>query len=183
MVTVLLILSTVVFLRVLSNHPLSIIHQWSPEYDSKPYPFLCWHHNVFFNVIQQTPNPARIKWFKAIWCLTSDLSLVSHWNSAILVLFNASQTQFLQPSTRHNLPDNYPFSSTLNTLGLFFTKNLNWQILISTFAKSASKKLGVLWCLCPFFSLYQLFALYRGLFRSCMEYGSHVWGVQLTQLY
>ena len=72
----------------------------------------------------------------AIGRLTSDLSLVSDWGGANKVLFNASKTHFLQLSTRHNLPDNYPLffndtqlplSSTLNTTGLLFTKNLNWQ--------------------------------------------------------
>ena len=90
----------------------------------------------------------------AIECLTSDLSLVSDWSRANLTLFNASKTQFLQVSTRYNLPDNYPLfsndtqlplSSTLNTVSLSFTKNLNWQFHISILAKSASKKLGVLW--------------------------------------
>ena len=56
--------------------------------------------------------------------LHSDPSLVSDWDRANLVLFNASKTLFLQLSSRHNLPDNYPFffndiqltlSSTLNT--------------------------------------------------------------------
>ena len=114
----------------------------------------------------------------AIGCLISDLSLVSDWSRANFVLFNASKTQFLQLSTQHCLPDNYllffndtqlPFSSTLNTLGLSFTKNLNRQFHISTLAKSASKKLSVLWHLHPLFSPSQLLALYRDLFRLCME--------------
>ena len=54
-------------------------------------------------------------------------------------------------------------SSTLNTLDLSFTKNLNWQFHSSTPAKSAFKKLGVLWRLRPFFSPSQLLALYMGL--------------------
>ena len=71
------------------------------------------------------------------------------------MLFNASKTQFLHLSTRQNLPDNYPFyfddthlslSSTLNILGLSFTKTLNWESHISSLIESASKKLGVL---CP----------------------------------
>ena len=71
----------------------------------------------------------------AIGRLTSDLLLVSDWGIANLVRFNASKTQFLQLSTRHNLPDKYllffndtqiPVSFTLNTLGLSFTKNLHW---------------------------------------------------------
>ena len=120
----------------------------------------------------------------AIGCLASDLSLVSDWGRANLVLFNASNTQFLQLYTWHNLPDNYSFffndtqlslASTLNTLGLSFTKNLNLQFLISTLAKSAFKNLDVLWRLHPFFSPSQLLALYRDLIRPCMEYGSYVW--------
>ena len=117
--------------------------------------------------------------------LTSDLSIISEWGRANLVLFNASKTQFLHLSTRHNLPDNYPLffndtqlspSSTLNILGLSFTKNLNWKFHISTLAKSASMKLGVLCRLRQFFSSSQMLTLYRGLIRPCMEYASHVWG-------
>ena len=79
----------------------------------------------------------------AIGRLASDLSLISDWGSANLVLFNTSKTDFLQLFTRHNLSDNYPFFfndtqlplSTLNTLILSFTKNRNWQFHISTLAK------------------------------------------------
>ena len=41
---------------------LFIIHQWSSKSNSMPYPLLCWwYHLVFFNVVQQIPNPIRIK--------------------------------------------------------------------------------------------------------------------------
>ena len=75
--------------------------------------------------------------------LTSDLSSVSDWGRAKLVLFNGSKAPFLQLSTRHSFPDNYilfyndtqlPLSSTLNTLDLSFSRNLNWQFYISTLA-------------------------------------------------
>ena len=124
--------------------------------------------------------------------LTSDLSLISEWGRANLVLFNASKTQFLQLSTRHNLPDNYPLffndtqlslSPTLDILGLSFTKNLNWKSHISSLAKSASMKLGVLWRLRPFFSPPNCL-LYTGALSV------HVWsmlpmfgGDPLTQLF
>ena len=130
---------------------------------------------------QQELNDSRRD---AIGRLASDLSLVSDWGRVNLVLFTASKSQFLQLSNRHYLPDNYPLffndtelplSSKSNTLGLSITKNLNRQFHISTFAKSASKYLGVLWSLRPFFSPSQLIALYRGLIRHCMKYGSHVW--------
>src|ERR1700755_465330 len=39
--------------------------------------------------------------------LTSDLSLISNWGRENMVVFNASKTQFLNLSTRHNLPHNY----------------------------------------------------------------------------
>ena len=117
--------------------------------------------------------------------LTSDLSLISAWGRTNLVKFNASKTQFLHLSTRHNLPHDYPLffndtqlspSSTLDILGLSFTKSLNWKLHISSLAKNACKKLGVLFRLSQFFTPQQLLALYRGLIRPCMEYASHVWG-------
>ena len=153
-----------------------------------PYPFLCWwHHLPFFTLYNRRPTQQELSDTRrdAIGRQASDLSLVSDWGRANLVLFNTWKAQFLQLSTRHNFPVNYPYffndtqlllSSTLNTLSLSFIKNLNWQFHISTFAKSASKKLGILWCLRPFFSPSQLLALYLGLIRPCMEYGSHFWG-------
>ena len=52
--------------------------------------------------------------------LTSGLSLVSDWGRANLVLFNASKAQYLQLSTRHSFPDNYPlfFNDTQLPLSL-----------------------------------------------------------------
>ena len=111
--------------------------------------------------------------------LTSDLSVISDWGRRNLVSFNASKTQFLHLSTRHNLPDSYPLyfsdtqlspSHTLDILGLSFTKNLNWKLHISSLARSASSKLGVLHRLRQFFSPTQTLALYKGLVRPRMEY-------------
>ena len=99
-------------------------------------------------------------------------------------MFNSSKTQFLHLSTRHNVPNKYPLffnviqlfpSPTMNILGLSFTSNLNC-LHISSLAKTASMKLGVLSRLRQFYSPPQLLTLYRGLIRPCMEYASHVWG-------
>ena len=132
------------------------------------------------------PNEQKLsgsRW-NAIGPLTSDLSLVFHWSTTHRILFNASKTESLQLSTRHNLQDNYlvlfnetllPLSSTLNTLGQFFPKNFNWQFHSSTLAKLVSKKLGVLWRLRPFCSPSKLLALYRDLIRPFIKYGSHIW--------
>ena len=117
--------------------------------------------------------------------LTSDLSKISDWGRENLVSFNASKTQFLHLSTRHNLPQAYPLyfnqtqlspSPILNCLGLSFTPKLNWNFHISSLAKSASSRLGVLYRLQPFFSPQQLLTIYKGLVRPCIEYACHVWG-------
>ncbi|KAK3884497.1 hypothetical protein Pcinc_011235 [Petrolisthes cinctipes] len=121
----------------------------------------------------------------AVARLTSDLSLISNWGRENLVVFNASKTQFLHLSTRTNLPDNYPLSfndtqlnlsPSLNILGVSFSHNLSWRDHITSLAKTASKKLGVLRRFRDYFTPSQLLSLYRGLICPCMEYGSHVWG-------
>ena len=53
---------------------------------------------------------------------------------------------------------------------------MSWREHIVQIAKSASKKLGVLfWCR-QYFSAAQLFKLYTGFIRPCLEYCSHIWG-------
>ncbi|MPC14605.1 hypothetical protein E2C01_007375 [Portunus trituberculatus] len=93
--------------------------------------------------------------------LTFDLSKISDWGRENLVVFNASKTQFLHLSTRHDLPDNYSLffndtqlspSSTMNIVGLSFAHNFNWKFHFSSLAKTASMKLGVLRRLRQYFS-------------------------------
>ena len=102
-----------------------------------------------------------------------------------MVVFNASKTQFLHLSTRHNLPHNYDIffentqlkpSSVLNILGVSFSRDLSWKDHITSLSKQASKRLGVLRRLRGFFTPPQLLAIYRGAVRPCMEYASHIWG-------
>ncbi len=117
--------------------------------------------------------------------LVSDVSIISDWSRRNLVSFNVLKTQFLHLSTRHHLPYTYPLlsdntllypSSTLNILGLSLSNDLNWKFHISSVAKSASAKLGVLYRLRQHFSPFQMLTTYKGLVRPCMEYASHVWG-------
>src|ERR1700755_2007651 len=116
--------------------------------------------------------------------LTSDLSRISNSGREYMVIFNASKTQFLHLSTRHNLPHNYDIffennqlkpSSVLNILGVSFYRDLSWKDHITSLSKQASKRLGVLRRLQNYFTPPQLLALYRGVFRPCMEYASHLW--------
>ena len=116
--------------------------------------------------------------------INSDLRRVSDWGSKNLVKFNASKTQFLPISLSANcsfpsiiFEDNSiePLSS-INILGVQISSNLSWRNHIIQITKSASKKLGVLFRCRKFFSSIQLFKLYTGLIRPCLEYCSHVWG-------
>ncbi len=117
--------------------------------------------------------------------LACDLSIISDWGRRNLVSFNASKNRFLHLSTQHHLPDTYPLffdntllssSSTLNILGLSLSHNLNWKFHISSLAKLASTKLGVLHRRWQHFSPSQMLTIYKGLVCSCMGYASHVWG-------
>ena len=85
--------------------------------------------------------------------LTSDLSRISNWGRENMVVFNATKTQFLHLSTRHNLPYNYDIffentqlkpSSVLNILGVSFSRDLSWKDHITSPSKEASKRLGIL---------------------------------------
>merc|ERR1712002_959331 len=69
-----------------------------------------------------------------------------------------------------------PPLSCINILGVNITHNLPWRQHISELARSASKKLGVLFRCRAYFSSQQLLRLYVGLIRPCMEYCSHIWG-------
>src|ERR1700755_938031 len=103
--------------------------------------------------------------------LTSDLSRISNWGRENMVVFNASKTQFLHLSTRHNLPHNYDTffentqlkpSSILNILGVSFPRDLPWKDQIISLSKKTFKRLVVLRHLPHFFTPPQLLALYRG---------------------
>ena len=126
-------------------------------------------------------SDSRITLFSNI---NSDLRSISEWGSQNLVKFNASKTQFLpiSLSTCNSYPpiifeDNSiePLSS-INILGIQISSKFSWRSHIIQIAKSASKKLGVLFRCRKFFTSAQLFKLYIGLIRPCLEYCSHIWG-------
>ena len=114
----------------------------------------------------------------------SDLQSISEWGTRNLVKSNTSKTQLLTISLS-NTPSNYPIIfddskipplNSVNNLGLQISSSLSWRDHIVQIAKSASKKLGVLfWCK-QYFSAAQLFKLYTGFIRPCLEYCSHIWG-------
>ena len=98
--------------------------------------------------------------------------------------FNSLKTQLLHISLA-STPSNFPISfdgsivfpeNNINILGLNINNKLSWKPHITSVAKAASKKLGILFRLRGFFSSEQLLQLYKGLIRPCMEYCSHIWG-------
>ena len=116
--------------------------------------------------------------------INSDLQSISEWGTRNLVKFNTSKTQLLTISLS-NTPSNYPIIfddseipplNSVNILGLQISSSLYWRDHIVQIAKSASKKLGVLFRCKQYFSAAQLFKLYTGFIRPCLEYCSHIWG-------
>ena len=116
--------------------------------------------------------------------INSDLQSISDWGTNYLVKFNTSKTQLLTISLS-NTPLNYPITfedseilplNSINILGLEISSSLSWRDHIVQIAKSASKKLGILfWCK-QYFNSAQLFKLYTGFIRPCLEYCSYIWG-------
>ena len=116
--------------------------------------------------------------------INSDLQSISEWGTRNLVKFNTSKTQLLTISLSNN-PSNYPIIfedseipplNSVNILGLQISSSLSWRDHIVQIAKSASKKLGVLFRCKLYFNSAQLFKLYTGFIRLCLEYCSHIWG-------
>ena len=116
--------------------------------------------------------------------INSDLQSISEWGTHNLVKFNTSKTQLLTISLS-NTPSNYPIIfedseipslNSVNILGLQISSSLSWRDHIVQIAKSASKKLGVLFRCKQYFNSAQLFKLYTGFIRPCLEYCSHIWG-------
>ena len=116
--------------------------------------------------------------------INSDLQSISEWGTHNLVKFNTSKTQLLTISLS-NTPSNYPIIfedseipslNSVNILGLQISSSLSWRDHIVQITKSASKKLGVNFRCKQYFNSEQIFILYTGFIRPCLEYCSHIWG-------
>ena len=112
-----------------------------------------------------------------------DLCRLTHWGSQNLVNFNAVKTQFCLISRRvdRNLPDisfdsnSLEFSDKISMLGVTLGSDLSWNDNISTTAKAAACKLGLLFRPRRYFTPSQLLTLYKTQIRPCLEYSSHLW--------
>ena len=113
-----------------------------------------------------------------------DLQSISEWENHNLVKCNTSKTQLLTIALS-SMPYIYPIVfedseipslNSLNILGLQISSGLSWRDDIVQIAKSALKKLGVLfWCK-QYFNSTQLFKMYHGFICPCLDYCSLMWG-------
>ena len=66
-------------------------------------------------------------------------------------------------------------NSSFKMLGLTFSSKLDWDSYIISIAKTASKKIGALFCSMKFLSPEVALYLYKFTIWPCMEYCCHVW--------
>src|SRR5678815_4462835 len=96
--------------------------------------------------------------------ILADLDRISDWGRLNLVKFNSLKTQLLQISLSKT-PSNFPISfdaslvspvDNINILGLNINKKMTWKPHITTVARTASKKLGILFRLRDFFFFFSV---------------------------
>ena len=107
--------------------------------------------------------PAITKEIRELWQFRWDLEL-------------NNKMREISTSTHPWLYAEIPPLNSVNILGLQISSSLSWRDHIVQIAKSASKKLGVLFRCKQYFNSAQLFKLYTGFIRPCLEYCSHIWG-------
>ena len=116
--------------------------------------------------------------------INSGLQSISECGTHNLVKFSTSKTQLLTISLS-NTPSNFPIIfanskipplNSINILGLQISSSLSWRDHIVQIAKSASKKLEVLFLCKQYFNSAQLFKLYTDFICPCLEYCSHICG-------
>ena len=177
--------SPVVFLRVLSFHQLFIndlLHATASDVHSFADDSNLYKSSSF--QCQPSSNARSQSRLAMSSTINSDLQSISEWGTRNLVKFNTSETQLLTISLS-DTPSNNPIIfddseipplNSVNILGLQISSSLSWRDHIVQIAKLASKKLGVLFRCRQYFSAAQLFKLYTGFIRPCLEYCSHIWG-------
>ena len=119
--------------------------------------------NLFLRRVT-APTPPTITLLLSLWlllrfsklCLTPTSSNISN----LTIFFQDSEI---------------PPLNSVNILGFQISSSLSWRDHIVQIAKSASKKLGVLFCCKQYFNAAQLFKLYTGFICPCLEYCSHIW--------
>ena len=115
--------------------------------------------------------------------LESDLQDTVDWGRKWLVEFNAGKTQLVSCDWSSNISaidlkidgSVHEEKSSFKMLELTFSSKLDWSSYIISIAKTASKKIGALFCSMKFLSPEVALYLYISTIRPCMEYCCHVW--------
>ena len=165
------VLSTTLFLLFINDHlqaTASDVHSFADDSNlHKSSSFQC----------QPSSNACSQSRLAISSTINSDLQSIYEWGTRNLVKFNTSKTQLLTISLS-NTPSNYPILfedseilplNSINILGLQISSSLSWKDHIIQIAKSASKKLEVLFRCKQYFTSAQLFKLYTGFIRTCLE--------------
>ena len=73
------------------------------------------------------------------------------------------------------ISNSFEFGDKISMLGVTLGSDHSWSDPISTTAKAAARKLGLLFRSRRYFTPSQLLTLYKAQIRPCLEYGSHLW--------
>ena len=114
--------------------------------------------------------------------LNQDLCNIEKWTTSWNVLFGAAKCKTVTISNRQDAKDSHPcfqfFGTTLTEtetvelLGLTLSKDLSWKHDVTSMAKSAAQRTGLLRRVAPYLLPTQRAMIYKAIIRSKMEYAS-----------
>ena len=117
--------------------------------------------------------------------LNQDLCNIEKWATSWNVLFGAAKCKTVTISNRQDAKDSHPclqfFGTTLTEtetvelLGLTLSKDLSWKHDVTSMAKSAAQRTGLLRRVAPYLLPTQRAMIYKAIIRSKMEYASSAW--------
>ena len=117
--------------------------------------------------------------------LNQDLCNIGGWAASWSVLFGAAKCKTVAVSNRQDAKDSHPclqfFGTTLTEtetvelLGLTLSKDLSWKHDVTSMAKSAAQRTGLLRRVAPYLLPTQRALIYKAIIRSKMEYASSAW--------
>ena len=117
--------------------------------------------------------------------LNQDLCNIEKWATSWNVLFGAAKCKTVTISNRQDAKDSHPglqvFGTTLTEtetvelLCLTLSKDLSWKHDVTSMAKSAAQRTGLLRRVAPYLLPTQRAMIYKAIIRSKMEYASSAW--------
>ena len=154
--------------------PIHHFHRWHNFGYIKHLQPVCWRcHTHEFHQIQRGENTC---------CCILKPGLVQHWEVGYLLECPLWSCTI---SNRQDAKDSHPclqfFGTTLTEtetvelLGLTLSKDLSWKHDVTSMAKSAAQRTGLLRIVAPYLLPTQRAMIYKAIIRSKMEYASSAW--------